>query len=272
MKGRSRSRSELPEVLIMEILLKLPVKSLTRFNCVCKSWCSHFQTSHFISKHYDNNLKNNHLNLLCIPGVDFADNDTPYSSQLSTEQDDFLSVKHNIFFQLNWCYPPECLGPCHGLLCLYTRGENGQTALWNPSTREFKTLPPSLFQPTSPNNNGIECVGFGFDSNIGDYKVIQFVNLADPVFAIPDEMGRLPELEMKVELYSLKTDSWKEIPCPNARPSCSNSCNNYVNGVCYWGAGSLITRDGHFTRPSRVPIRPDQVEFLLRLRSGSGLR
>nr|KJB74135.1 hypothetical protein B456_011G277100 [Gossypium raimondii] len=55
-----RPRFELPEALVIEILSKLPVKSLTRFNCVCKYWCSSIQTPHFIS----NNLENNNLNLL----------------------------------------------------------------------------------------------------------------------------------------------------------------------------------------------------------------
>ncbi|MFQ6647093.1 hypothetical protein Gotur_020536 [Gossypium turneri] len=47
-------RFEVPAALVMEILSKLPVKSLTRFNCVCKYWCSFFRTPHFISKHYHN--------------------------------------------------------------------------------------------------------------------------------------------------------------------------------------------------------------------------
>ncbi|MBA0672008.1 hypothetical protein Goklo_007364, partial [Gossypium klotzschianum] len=81
-------RFEVPEALVMEILCKLPVKSLIRFNCV------------------------------------------------------------------------------------YT-----EVAIWNPSTREFKILPPSSVQrPTYP---GLTCDfvhfdygAFGFDSKTDDYKFI----------------------------------------------------------------------------------------------------
>ncbi|KAK8492211.1 hypothetical protein V6N13_056680 [Hibiscus sabdariffa] len=234
MKGWNRSRSELPEVLIMEILLRLPVKSLTRFNCICRSWWCCFQTSNFISEHHHINLKNNRLNLLCNRGVGKPGNVIPYVTQLSTEQDDFLSAKHDIHLTCfkDSGYPPDVLGPCNGLLCFYTYGERNKTALWNPSTREFKTLPPSSIQPPpSPGYIDVDSVGFGLDSNTGDYKVIQFVKLVTLDF--DDDY---PGFESAVELYSLKTDSWKEIPFTCAFLDGYNLCNSYVNGICYWYA------------------------------------
>ncbi|MFQ6647097.1 hypothetical protein Gotur_019138 [Gossypium turneri] len=105
---------ELAEVLVMEILSKVPVKSLIRFNNVCKYWCS-FQTPHFIFKHYYNNLKNNNLNLL----LRRFDGNTlkPYLSQLSNEKDTKNIVKQNIhlpFIEMS----VSVYGACHGLLCL----------------------------------------------------------------------------------------------------------------------------------------------------------
>ncbi|KAB2010891.1 hypothetical protein ERO13_D10G238332v2 [Gossypium hirsutum] len=76
-------RFEVPEALVMEILSKLPVKSLTRFNCVCKYWCSFFRTPHFISKHYHNNVKNNNLNLV-LQRHDHGTANMPYFSQSHT--------------------------------------------------------------------------------------------------------------------------------------------------------------------------------------------
>ncbi|KAK8556404.1 hypothetical protein V6N13_064437 [Hibiscus sabdariffa] len=65
MQGLSKTeRIDLPEVLVLEIMSKLPVKFLTRFMCVCKPWSSSFQTPFFIAKHLHNNLRNNNLNLL----------------------------------------------------------------------------------------------------------------------------------------------------------------------------------------------------------------
>ncbi|KAK8540541.1 hypothetical protein V6N13_056679 [Hibiscus sabdariffa] len=240
MQGWSRSRSELPEDLIMEILLQLPVKSLTRFNCVCRSWCCCFQTSYFISKHHDINLKNNRLNLLCSRSVGKPGYVIPYFTQLSTEHHDFLSAKHDIQFTRfkDYGFPPDVLGPRNGLLCIYTYGQDNTSALWNPSTREFKTLPPSSIKPPSPGYISVDSAGFGFDSNTGDYKVVQFVDRITITHSLPVDERPPPGYNFTVEVYSLKTDSWKEIPSAGEfTDDYHNLCDSYVNGKCYWHAG-----------------------------------
>ncbi|XVF69221.1 hypothetical protein PTKIN_Ptkin11bG0063500 [Pterospermum kingtungense] len=38
----------------------------------------------------------------------------------------------------------------------------------------------------------------------------------------------------KVELYSIKSDSWKEISDPGTKPFCLPLFNSYINGLYYW--------------------------------------
>ncbi|KAK4727087.1 hypothetical protein R3W88_032004 [Solanum pinnatisectum] len=49
---------DFPEDLIREILLKLPVKALLRFKCVCKNWYTLIKNPCFIREHL-NFSKNN---------------------------------------------------------------------------------------------------------------------------------------------------------------------------------------------------------------------
>ncbi|XWS73990.1 hypothetical protein CRYUN_Cryun02cG0176900 [Craigia yunnanensis] len=94
-------------------------------------------------------------------------------------------------------------GPCNGLLCLHNPSshDDGKVALWNPSTREFKSLPQSTVQcPPSVDITSFGCLGFGFDSKSEDYKV---------EISVPE-----------VEVY----------------PFGSVLFNNYINGFYYWDA------------------------------------
>ncbi|KAG8480162.1 hypothetical protein CXB51_024948 [Gossypium anomalum] len=233
-----RPRFEFPEVLVMEILSKLPVRSLTRFNCVCKYWCSSFQTPHFISKHHHNNLKNNNLNLLLIR-YEYDDNTfQPYFSQLSNQKDKKYIVKQNIHLPFFKYAIPSVYGACHGLLCLQEPSTD-KAAIWNPSTREFKIPPPSSIQ-CPPYFSSIQdgCLtlvdasfghaAFGFDSKTDDYKVIRFVALT---FINSEEEHHF---ESQAELYSFRSDSWKEIPSPGYTLTHLFLGNNCVDGICYW--------------------------------------
>ncbi|TYH00491.1 hypothetical protein ES288_A10G281400v1 [Gossypium darwinii] len=235
-----RPRFELPEALVMEILSKLPVKSFTRFNCVCKYWCS-FQTPHFISNNYHNNLENNNLNLL----LSRCDGNTfqPYFSQLSTEKDQNYIVKQNIHLPFFKNDTPSLYGACHGLMCFLDPLKD-KAAIWNPSTREFKILPPSSiqcpsyfspFEETYLTLDDVEFyhAAFGFDSKTDDYKVIRFVSLT---FVNSEEEHPHLHSMYQVELYSLRSNSWKEIPSPEYTPTYTTLGNNYVDGICYWKA------------------------------------
>ncbi|KAE8729754.1 Detected protein of unknown function [Hibiscus syriacus] len=183
MQGLIKTSTELPEMLVLEILSKLPVKSLTRFRCVCKPWSLSFETRHFITKHHQNNLENNNLNLL-----------------------------------LKRCHEPVV-------------GHN--VALWNPSTREFKILPQSTVQrPPGLEYTSCDCLGFGYDSQTDDFKVVIFVV---NYFSWENEEGLSIYSHSidQVELYSLKSDSWKEISFPGVDAFAFALFNNYVNGFIY---------------------------------------
>ncbi|KAG4181419.1 hypothetical protein ERO13_A10G226233v2 [Gossypium hirsutum] len=208
-----RPRFEFPEVLVMEILSKLPVRSLTRFNCVCKYWCSSFQTPHVISKHHHNNLKNNHLNQLLIR---YDDNTfQPYFSQLSNQKDKkYINAI------------PSVYGACHGLLCLQEPSTD-KAAIWNPSTREFKILPPSLIQCPP-------CF-----SSIQD----GCLTLVDVSFSHAASGEEEHHFESHVELYSFRSDSWKEILSPGYTLTHLFLGNNCVDGICYWKTEFLAFHD-----------------------------
>ncbi|KAL4388866.1 hypothetical protein GQ457_09G013450 [Hibiscus cannabinus] len=93
--------------------------------------------------------------------------------------------------------------------------------------REFKILPqpPPLVDSTS--FDYLAGLGFGYDSQTDDYKVVRFV------VNYFEEDSDVFEHNNQVELYSLTSDSWKEI---SVDPYDSPPFNCYINGVYYWQA------------------------------------
>ncbi|WOH11060.1 hypothetical protein DCAR_0830539 [Daucus carota subsp. sativus] len=218
--------STLPqEIIIEEILKRLPVESLVKLQVVCKLWnsllhdpCftrSHFQQS--ISQKPENDyliindhkygggrcpnvlsiLSRNNFSETCIDKV-------PYSASESSNNDINL------------------IGSINGLVCLncfsnYRR----RFMIWNPMIhRSKKILLPKYYGRALQN-----CVcGFGWDSITNDYKVM--IKPGDSV---------------EVALYSCKTDCWSYKPV-----DCDVSWSKYdifqfpqfpsvvVKGIPYW--------------------------------------
>lgn len=79
--------TELPEDALIEILARLPVKSLIRFTCVCKYWLFLIRSPEFATKHYcsrlnylsENNIEFDSVLALFNPGcsISIFSNSTP---------------------------------------------------------------------------------------------------------------------------------------------------------------------------------------------------
>ncbi|XP_055960645.1 putative F-box protein At3g52320 [Mercurialis annua] len=63
MKKTEKMSEYLPEEVLIQILIRLPVKSILKFSCVCKLWNSIIKNPHFISTFSSN--KHHHYYFLC---------------------------------------------------------------------------------------------------------------------------------------------------------------------------------------------------------------
>ncbi|KAF5738618.1 F-box and associated interaction domains-containing protein putative isoform 1 [Tripterygium wilfordii] len=264
--------SYITDDLVTAILTCLPVKSLLRFRCVCKSWSVLTENPDFITKHHlkRNIIDNNTVNAFVKRnGEPFG---KPMMSTLKgVDNEEILTVVESNFV-------PSCdqliiCGSRNGILCLHNPDLYSDViVLWNPSTRDLKTLPESPLEPPDTRETLFGDIGFGFDRRTNDYKVIRFV-----LYRCDDDDDKEEEEEEhddddhdeeeeddddedddddddeeeddddeeeeedddyfvgQVELYSLKSDSWRVIPRMNADIfPCCYYCNTYKDGVKYW--------------------------------------
>lgn len=224
---------DLPEDVVMEILSRLPVKSLMRFKCVNKAWYFLIRNPDFIAKHlfwatsdkrHRRSLLNREHEITRTPWVSLHSNETLEVSRYV----DLLQFFPGDVGEL------DVFGPCNGILCLFgvhaelnndvgDRGPRDGLVLWNPATRESKTL-PIIQRPAEMSTTFSICLGFGLDPRTGDLKVIRILNFNF--------------LRCQVEVYSLRTDSWRVINT-SVNPKYDINCPrfpSYLSGVHYWWA------------------------------------
>jgi len=215
--------NRLPRDLWTEILVSLPVKSLLRFQCVCKSWKSLIYTPTFISMHTQHSESaDNYTHLLHCSSY----SKKPY--QLLQTDGSF-----NEFQELE--YPCQMRGgdhrfvhDCKGLILFTTVIQDGldgnrfeRLTLWNPAIRMSMTLPRPRIDVPVPKY----CIhGFGFDQTSNDYKVLRMV--CDMYTSFPPQ----------VELYRLRTGAWETI---TGVDDCfqyylSAKTQAFVNGASHW--------------------------------------
>ncbi|KAL0457488.1 UNVERIFIED_CONTAM: F-box protein [Sesamum latifolium] len=191
METPTDSIPRLPDELIVEILTWLPVISVLRCRCVCKSWLSLISSPQFVRSHLRKTKQDpnyTHHRIMLNYHGDLMQCSFP--SLLREPVIDAFDTDYSVLFPMESVW---IMGSFDGLICLAidTKG----LFLWNPSTRVCKKLPDFGVNENFCNF----AFGLGFDKSSDDYKVVG-VLISD----------RNP-YEVAVKVYSLKSGQWKRI-------------------------------------------------------------
>ncbi|BFG21456.1 hypothetical protein CerSpe_077300 [Prunus speciosa] len=206
------SPKDIPHEILLDIIAKLPVKSLLKFRCVCKSWHALISSPSFISAHLERTAMKS--------GCDYLLTHSGNPDCLSVFCPETYAKCLELDLPRHKSGSPFYIyGSCNGLLCISDYIKES-TYLWNPSIRKFKRLPRGL----NPRKYRYSvALGFGLDVGGNDYKVVRIGGLLHGVC---------------VEVYSLRLDSWRII---NAVPPVTKKLSvfwsekwAYLNGVVYW--------------------------------------
>ncbi|XP_061351602.1 uncharacterized protein LOC133296596 isoform X2 [Gastrolobium bilobum] len=152
--GNGNSREEFwPLDVMINILKRVPVKSLIRFKCVAKDWGELFKTPYFIAQHLHHSASNNsYLLLQRIPEPYHQSHPFTFSTCLIGPD---LKI-HNPQF-IDFTSPTaKIVGSCNGLWCV-RHTDHAKLSLWNPATRQVRqevfTLIKGPPPPPSPTHS-----------------------------------------------------------------------------------------------------------------------
>lgn len=117
----------LPEDVIEEILLRLPVKSVSKFKTVSKLWHKLISNSFFRKLYLKQSMDGNRKGLMFLH---------PHNREILAYE-----ASHDKPIQVEDEPRVDVLASCNGLFCVTTNGEredDHDLFLWNPSITELK--------------------------------------------------------------------------------------------------------------------------------------
>ncbi|RZC79236.1 hypothetical protein C5167_003431 [Papaver somniferum] len=213
--------STLPQDMIIDILTRLPVTSISRFKCVCKSWLDLFDDIQFRKLHYDRiniQKKSNLIKIIAgkrndLYSIDVYDSgkvsevvkivDYPFYNEKYRESDDNLGI----------------LGSYNGLVCIRPRFD--LICFWYPSTKDYRIV--SKVQQTETPSSWCR-FGFSYDLKTLDYKLVSFESFMD------ERRGS------QIMVYSLASNSWSTTPynMPYTLACRARPISLYFNGALHW--------------------------------------
>lgn len=253
-KKKTTTLPYLHHELIFQILLRLPVKSLTRFKSVRKSWFSLISAPHFANSHFQLTSAKHASRIMFISTLSHETRSIDFKAFLN--DDDPASL--NITFSLTRShFPVEIRGSCRGFILLYRPPD---IYIWNPSTGFKKHIHLSPVDSKSV----AQCQGFGYDQSRDDYLVVS-LSYNPSAFST------------HLKFFSVRDNTWKEIEGNYFPYGVLSSCREGLlfNGVIHWlalrrdlGLTVIVAFDLMERKLFEIPIPSD---FVHRASGHSGL-
>ncbi|KEH41368.1 F-box and associated interaction domain protein [Medicago truncatula] len=198
-----------PDDITFSILSKLPLKSVNRFTCVCKSWTLLFENSYFMNMFIKNMALKYHslTDESCLLLNHFEIFDGGWKLYLLSGERFENKVPLNwpsIFDQNNNYYYclRDILGyAIDGTLCI---NHHSTIFLWNPTTEDLNIVPKNKARFHDKFKTEFIIHGFVYDQIKDDYNIIHCVEYIGDYFkaAPPGPYW---------DIYSLRRNSWKKL-------------------------------------------------------------
>ncbi|KAJ0800166.1 putative F-box domain-containing protein [Helianthus annuus] len=183
--------SDVPPDALVNILSRLPVKSLLRCRSLSKTERALIDSPHFVNLHTKQSMKTDKL-LVSSKRTHSSTSFRPLN--LDSPQ---TSVELETPFDTTRF--PNVLGTCHGLVCLSNLPFDRFIVLWNPATQKYKVILTPMVYPSS-SNVLIAFNQVGYDHVNDDYKVVRLIQTGGYVW-----------LNSMVFVYSLKLNMWRSV-------------------------------------------------------------
>ncbi|KAG4941790.1 hypothetical protein JHK87_045661 [Glycine soja] len=207
----------LPEDLITEILMMLPVRSILRFKCMCKSWFSLISHPEFARSHFA--LAATPTTRLYLSANDHQVECTDIEASLHDDNSAKVVFNYPLPSPEDKYYNRaiDIVGSCRGFILLMITSGALDFIIWNPSTGLRKGI--SYVMDDHAYNFCDDRCGFGYDSSTDDYVIVKL---------------KIDGWCTEVHCFSLRTNSWSRILGTALYYPVDLGHGAFFNGALHW--------------------------------------
>ncbi|XP_057444320.1 F-box protein CPR1-like [Lotus japonicus] len=229
--------SILPHDLIVQILLRLPVRSLLRFKSVCKPWLSLISDPQFGKSHYDLAAAPTHR---CLAKCNDSEVESlDIDASLQNYESSVVNLKYPLSSPHHENKPVDFLGSCRGFILVANRG--GNIIVWNPSTSVQRRIVDNLGWKKFQFLNG-----FGYDPSTDDYLLVRIeVIFWDDYIYSQQDPNIIANHPTRIRLFSMKTNSGLYLEGTYAQYVnlcyCEFRVGSFLNEALHWLVTSVET-------------------------------
>ncbi|KAK1435364.1 hypothetical protein QVD17_01125 [Tagetes erecta] len=240
----------LPRDILIDILSRLPAKSLGRLKSVSKYWLFLISSADLIKLHHNRALFDtntihsrvfimsthsmhsvNYASPSCYEGVDDSDDAKAIISLKDPLQKESVGEKE--------------LGSCYGLIFFVCFDDC--ILLWNPTTQKTRLIP----DPLTPFSDGTRFYGLGYDFSIDDYKMVRGFRSASSNF-------------LSSQVFNLKTGSWRTVQLTQININKPDEIGSISNGALHWIVRHK-SHNGGFNKQETILSFDIKDEFFLEI-------
>ncbi|KNA18631.1 hypothetical protein SOVF_068980 [Spinacia oleracea] len=210
-----------PDEVILQILARLPIKSVFRFRTVCKYWYQLLSERYFVHIYNEMSAKSSmilvEINEISEPKTSLICVD--YSRGVSEFPLDFLKDRVKV------------RASCNGLLCCSSIPDKGVFYVCNPITREYKLLPKSRERPITRFYPDGEATLVGIACDLYDSSKFSVV-----LAGYHRPFGYSPTKTFICMVYNSKTNKWRKFVTLQEEHFTQMNRNQvvFVNGMLHW--------------------------------------
>lgn len=214
----------LPQDIIHDILSRLPITSLVRFKCVCRSWRALAQDPHLVNAYLSCAAKKDPCLIL---HSDFPIRNHLYFVDLAAREEDDKKVKR-IQAPFSVMMPEfDVVGSCNGLVCLSDSLYHDALYVYNPFTSKHTELPKPMNYPEQE-----VVIGFGFHPKAKEYKIIRIVYYRNCHGSKP-RSRRIIYPQSELQILTLGSPVWRKLGKISYQ-LVRRSSEALVNGRLHW--------------------------------------